>query len=1472
MKIIKTIISGAVWTFLSLYLLLVILLHIPAVQGFLGQQVSDVLGEKLGTEVRIGKVNIGLFNRLIIDDVVVFDQQGKEMLCAARLSVKVNPYSITQGKIIISAAQLFGVQGSFYQKDPDTPANYQFALDSLASKDTTQHTPLDLRISSLIIRRGRFRYDRLDQAPTHGRLNPHHLDVKDISAHILLPYLTDDSLETTVKRLSLKESAGLNLQGLSFHLKANQEQATIKDFSMKLPSTEVSIDSIGASYDVVNGALSMATLTYGGEIVNSKITPCDIACFEPSLQSFNDPLTLSSSFSGTSTTLRIDRLSLNSSSGDIDIKVSGGVSNLGSTPHWFTQIDHIHVNGNTIETIAKDLQGKSVQVPEVVTRLGDIDFRGQAGGVGVEELSLKGTLLTDAGTARLSVGLEDKHFSSHVDTDGINLRRVLDNEKFGNITANIDAHGVLQPKGMPSITMKGDVHQFDFNGYSFNHLSLDGTYQDSTFDGNISLDDPNGDIDLSGMFLFNHERSKLDLTGTVRHLNPKALHLTDQFEEAVFDADIDADLSGSSINNINGVLEVNDFKMTSETETYQLDNLYLLAANEGEERFLTLKSDFGKVNIRGQYDYTSLPQSFINFIGSKLPTLPGLPKTNDIRPNNFSIQAEITKSDWLNTLLDIPASLKRTMTIEGEMNDREKKMNMTVRIPSFSFNDGIYENGIVSLRTSDVGELLISSHLRKIMDNGHPVDLTLNANAANNELITSVSWDNNQPNPIKGTVNSTTEFFQTDQGKQAAHMRLHYSEILVNDTVWHVQPSDIIYSEKNLLVDYFAIQHNKQHIIVSGKATENVNDSIIADLQDVDLGYLMNIVNFHAVEFDGKVSGKASIKSVFKDPDAHADLTVNDFRFQTGRMGTLFAKANWNKEDKQIDIDAHAEDVDGRTLINGFVSPSRNEIDLAILARNTRLEFLQDFCDSFMANVKARGTGDLRLAGDLDMMNLTGMMVANGPLDITTLNTRYVMQNDTVRLIPNEIIFRADTLTDRNGNRAIINGALHHKHLTQLTFDLDIRAEHLLCYDFPDYGDNTFYGTVYATGNCTITGRKGRIDFDISGTPERGSFIEYNAASPDAISSQEFITWRDKSLLTRNDEDDHSTPVPLTIPLPLQDIPTDIYINFLINATPDFTLRVLMDQGSGDYIALNGNGALRATYYNKGSFDMFGNYLVDHGIYKLTIQNVIKKDFQFQQGGSIVFGGDPYHAALNLKALYSISGVPLSDLQIGSSFSENNVRVDCIMNIIGSPESPQVEFDIDLPTVNSDAKQMVRSLINGEEEMNQQVIYLLGIGRFYTQDANNASENASQSQTSLAMQSLLSGTISQQINSVLSSFVNSSNWNFGANISTGNEGWNNAEYEGLLSGRLLNNRLLINGQFGYRDNANATTSFIGDFDVRYLLFPNGNLAIRVYNQTNDRYFTRNSLTTQGLGLILKKDFNTWRDLLGVRRKEKKNEK
>lgn len=477
------------------------------------------------------------------------------------------------------------------------------------------------------------------------------------------------------------------------------------------------------------------------------------------------------------------------------------------------------------------------------------------------------------------------------------------------------------------------------------------------------------------------------------------------------------------------------------------------------------------------------------------------------------------------------------------------------------------------------------------------------------------------------------------------------------------------------------------------------------------------------------------------------------------------------------------------------------------------------------------------------------------------------MHKDTIVFIPDEIELRGIPLSDRYGNTATLSGGIHHEHLTNLTFDLFVNADNLLAYDFRDFGESNFYGTVFASGNVAIKGRPGEVTIDCDVTPQKNTVFVYNASSPDAISKQEFIQWGSASKaglsgLSRLSGTSGSTPVE-------PDEPTDIYINFLINCTPDATMRLLMDANTNDYITLNGEGAIRATFYNKGPFNMFGTYTVEHGTYGVTIQNIIQKNFTFNRGGTIVFGGDPYNAALNLQALYTVNGVSLSDLNIGNSFASNTIRVNCLMNIGGQPNSPQVDFDLEMPTVNADEQQMVRSVINGQQEMNQQVLYLLAIGRFYNQTQNNA-DAQQQDQTSLAMQSFLSGTLSTQINNLLNTVIKNDNWNIGANISTGNEGWHNAEYEGIISGRMLNNRLLLNGQFGYRDNAKqATPSFIGDFDIQYLLFPNGNLSVKMYNQTNDRYFTKSSLNTQGIGLLMKKDFNGLGDLFSTSKKKRK---
>lgn len=1433
MKKFKHICNGIIWTLIVLYLLLIVLMHLPSVQTFLGKEVAEALADKFGTKVEVGKVNLGFFNRIIIDDVMMYDQQGDSLIYASRLSAKIDYMAATQGKISVSSAQIFGLRANLYRQTAKSPANFQFVLDSLASKDTTQHKPLDLHIGSLIIRRGAIAYNQRDVATRSGVFSPQHIRVSELSSHILLNHVTDNSIDLLLKKLSFKDESGFKLQSLHFKLQADRQKATLKEFRLLMPRSELVLDDLKATYRFEGKRFIPESLRFKGGIQQSKITFADVASLVPALRHFDDAVFVSSRFSGTAKSISVPSLNLRTGSGSFNLQARGSYSHASSHPAWNADIANLNLSPAGVEFLAENL-GSKVKIPKEIQRLGTIHLTGKAKGY-EKVLSAKGNIETDAGNISLQAIKNDDRIKASVDTRGVNLSRILDNRKLGTVEARIAAHGTMK-----HIFAKGNIARFDYGNYDFHNIEIDGDYDMKTLRGTASIADPNVNLSVKGDY---HLGSRLyALDAAINHLRPTVLG------------------------------------MKMHDPSYSLDNISISANNKGKEGHLDIEAPFVSLYARGQYDLTTIYGSIMRLVADKLPTIPGISKHAAKGYNDFTLQANITSAEVLQRMFGLPLSLSLPVHINGNISDAEKNVNLYINAPNFSWDGSAFHDANIELNT--IGDSL---RMEARISQGLPYEKApvyrLRAAAADNNLSTLLYYANQSSKlPITGKIDARTQFFTSDNGATGVHVMVNPSEIMLGEKKWLLNPADIIYRKNELTVDKLNFSHGDQHIIINGKATPQATDSIVADLKDVDVAYILNLVNFHSVDFAGKASGKAVVKSIFQTPEAYANLDVKDFVFENGPLGTLHAKAAYDNQEGQINIDATAEDgPEHLTVINGYVSPKRNYIDLGIEAHNTSLKFMENFCGSFLNNVEAWCKGKLNVVGDLKNINLVGDVVAHGRMHMKQLGTDYTFNHLRAHAIPDDIQFEGDSIYDSHYNGkhshfALIRGGIHHKHLTRLSYDLDIDANNFLGFDTHEFGDDTFYGTVFATGTVGIHGKSGETIIDIDATPEPHSIFVYNVASPDAISAGSFIHWNDatpyiyKPYSPDSDKDKKKDSS--------SDFSSDMRINFLVNTNPNLTLKLMMDDQTGDYITLNGNGVIRANYYNKGGLDMFGNYVVDHGQYKLTIQNIIKKDFDFQPGGTIAFGGDPYNAPLNLQAKYTVNGVPLSDLSIGRSFSSNNIRVDCLMDITGTPGAPKVDFSMDLPTVNSDAKQMIYSVINSQEEMNQQVLYLLGIGRFYTQTKNNqTSEDASQqSQTSLAMQSLLSGTISQQINNVLSSFVNSSNWNFGANISTGNEGFNNAEYEGILSGRLLNNRLLFNGQFGYRDNANATQSFIGDFDLRYLIFPNGNLSIHVYNQTNDRYFTRNSLNTQGVGLIMKKDFFNLRDLLGIKKKSKDKEK
>lgn len=1467
LKRVKHIILSVIWALAGLYLVLIVLTHIPPVQRFLGLEVSGVIGRKIGARIEIGRVDFGFLNRLIIDDVLIYDQSGKPMLRATRLSAKFDIVPLMQKKVHLSSMQLFGLDANLYRMTAGSKPNYQFLLDSLASKDTTSTTPLDLAINSLVIRNGKIRYNQLDVADNPDVFSPQHVNLQNISGHIILNALTDDSLNLNVYRFSFKEAKGLDVRSLHFKVIANKTHAELTESGLSLPNSRLITRRLTANYSIKDGLLQKPSLTYHVAIDDCFITPSDLSCFDKTLNKFTKPVKLTADLSGTSTSLRVKRLDIDSRGEGVSLHADGSIADWDYTPKWNAAIDRLTVDDEFIAKLFSGF-GRRLSLPNEISRLGSISFKGETGGSGTN-FSTKGLLSTNVGKASIAFGRYDKEFNGQIETNGFDIGHVLNNKDLGNLATNLNVEGVTKNGKIASLKAKGKVDKIDYKGYSYNNLDIDGQLSNGIIGGSFAMNDPNGKVNISGTYDTNATSRSADITAQVSGLTPSALGFTDIGGDGTYDFNVKADIKGTSLNDLTGTVDVSNFSMKSAKSEYHMASMSLSAHSFGSERVIMMKSDFGNAEIKGRFDYASLPSSFANLVGSRLNTLPGLPRNMARTSNNFTVNAVINSSDWLEKMFEIRLHLDNPLSVRGYINDPKEEVDMTLSMPDFSYGGSRYKDGAAFIVTEG-DSLKAMIGLRQMADNGSSTDWKVNARAANNRLYTLLSFSNNGKMSFSGTVDTQTQFYKNRQDESTAHVSILPSNVNVGDSTWTILPSEIIYSKNRAAINNLAIEHNDQHIIVNGLATNSVADTVSVDLRDVDVAYVLNLVNFHSVDFGGKASGYAYLSNVFNAPRANANLVVRDFTFESGRLGVLSAEVNYDNRDGQVNLDATAYDEDNaRTSIRGYVSTKQNYMDIGIYAENTRCEFLEGFCGSFMRDVNVRADGECHVVGDLRKVNLIGTLVANGSVGISTLNTTYSLRNDTLRMIPNEIQFPRDSVWDRNGNVGIISGALHHKSLTKLTYDLDITTDNLLAYDTHDFGDDTFYGTIYATGTCNIKGRKGTLDFDINATPNKGSFIVYNAASPSTPDDQSFIRWIDRDDTIRAEKS--HMQVGLQTGNGKFDIPTDIHLNILANANPGFNLRVLMDKSSGDMVSLYGDGVIRASYYNKGSFDMFGTYNILHGSYDLTIQNIIRRNFEFQEGSNIVFGGDAGNAALNLNAQYVLNGVSLSDLNIGRSFSNNNTRVNCLMNISGTPNAPKIDFGLDLPTVNTEVKQMVTNLINSEEEMNQQVLYLLAVGRFYPQGSNNAVADGSstqQNQTSLAMQSILSGQLSQQLNNILKNVTNNSNWNFGANISTGTEGFNDAEYEGLLSGRLLNNRLLFNGQFGYRDNPNATTSFIGDFDLRYLIYPNGNLAIRVYNQTNDRYFTRNSLNTQGLGFILKKDFNGWRDFWGLPRKDK----
>ena len=261
------------------------------------------------------------------------------------------------------------------------------------------------------------------------------------------------------------------------------------------------------------------------------------------------------------------------------------------------------------------------------------------------------------------------------------------------------------------------------------------------------------------------------------------------------------------------------------------------------------------------------------------------------------------------------------------------------------------------------------------------------------------------------------------------------------------------------------------------------------------------------------------------------------------------------------------------------------------------------------------------------------------------------------------------------------------------------------------------------------------------------------------------------------------------------------------------------------------------------------------------MQQIIHKNFKIRDGSIINFRGDPFEATMNVNAIYNVTA-NIQDLDPSLTYesSRRNTPVNCVLKLDGVLRNPTISFDLELPSSNEELQRQVKSLVDTEDMMTRQIIYLLVLNKFYTPEYNAQYKSNDFS-------AVASSALSSQISSIMNSFTDKVQ--LGTNIRTSQDGIEDTEVEMLLSSQLLNNRLIFNGNFGYKNSIvnNQKNAFIGEFDLEYLLTPSGDIRLKAYNHANDMYMIlKQALTTQGVGIMYKKDFTRFSDIFRRRKK------
>lgn len=1290
------------------------------VQTYLAQKTVKWLSKELGVTVRIKALEFDFFQNIHLEGVYIGDKAGDSMISVAVLDLALKKYDGENRKILIKKAAIKGALVNIGYHRGDKDKNIDFLIDYISGPPKTDNSPKKiwlLRFDDVQLAGSEFRYfDESKMVTAPGELDENNLHFFKINGTLKNLDIVDDSLHFTARNVRTIERSGLTITKMNALCNIHYKGMDFDDLSLFTSCSHIQgdlhFDYPGYKYldEFVDNT------QWKGNISESKICLKELSIFTDVLKDHPESIKVNKlKVAGTFSKLRLTRANLEFGAKS---QIRGDFY-MDGLPDWRTTYCEYRLAN--CKTTAVDLERilNGIQLPEVVHNAQLMVANGYFTGQ-FFDFKWQGEVATALGNVETDLlmnfkpGAANATFSGRLASTGFDLSQF--NSQLGHAVfdLNLDGSG-LEAKSF-QMQVKADIPHFEIRGRGFDDAFLDGNLTAKLFEGKAIFNDLRLNSDFTGKIDFEGVLPKFDFKANARGIDLFELGLDTLHTLVWVNARIQSE--GINPNDIQGYGQFSNIYISRGDKTYEYNNQNISKIG-ATHTIISLDGDWVNGFLQGNVSVNNIGDIVNNSFADLFPKR--IKKTDYKGADSFLYEFQILDPSLLYDLF-YPGLGSSKVSIYGNFNINDGTASVQLPATDFYYNNVKIEAlEIHADRKNDVLNYSAAAHNFYSDEEVVLKNIGLKGAAQNGKATYNLKLsDNTGSNTID--VDAISEILES-----TITLNVGESLLNVNNEAWTIgEESQIrILDDGAIQCDYLYLDGVTHYVEARGKISSSPKDTLLVDFGNFGLDFVRPFIKESLLDsFEGRFNGNIKVSALLGWPRFEGEISGRDLEFYSVSYGDVDVELKDLNQTGRLSLNAaFSKGIADKSVVSGSIGYKKqkniNQLALLVdLPKTTSISALQPFLQDVLTFHNGNMGGQVNITGDIEKPKLDGFVDVNDiNAEVDYLKTGFLFSGSF--FINQYGIFTKKPFTvydEVHVGSGKMTMAITHKNFNDFKFDLNLDSVvNMRCLNTHEGDDDIYYGTAFVDGNCHIYGPFEQLNMDINLKSRKNSDVKILYSDVEENDRLGYVVF-EKRGRSKSVKDS------------VKSVESDVInrINITLQVNPDLEAEFVIDKRLGDVIRGTGNGLIKMTYNEHDEFLMYGSFVAVEGDYVFSIPgiNLLTKKVALNQGGTILWSGDPYNAVLNMTGSFEKRISPAALMTAVTTTAGVNyppIKVQSILFMTGNLLSPQISFDIKTPELENsaggtanDVYRVIQRIRSDKDETMRQAVALLLFGNFIT--------------------------------------------------------------------------------------------------------------------------------------------------------------